>query len=62
MSDAKLLSLACDLRACAEEISTRAETFYDPNARQKMRGVALRCEKLAERAEEHAHDSDKARD
>ena len=47
MPDAEILSLVRDLRARAEEISTRAETFNDADARQRMRTIAATYEKLA---------------
>ena len=58
MPDHWLLSLVIDLRARAEEISTRADTFHHEDARQKMRSIAETYEKLAERLERHAHDTD----
>ncbi len=60
MPDQWLLSLVVDLRARAEEISTRADTFHDEEAKQKMRRIAETYEKLAERLERHAHDPDDA--
>ena len=54
MPDVKLLSLASDLRARAKEILARAETMYDVDAEQTMRGVAACHEKLAQQVE---HDS-----
>ncbi len=54
MSDQWLLSLAMELRARAEEISARAETFHDADVREKMRGIAAGCQKLAQRLEQHA--------
>jgi hypothetical protein len=53
MVDAKLLSLAMDLRARAQDILVRVETMYDVDARQTMRKVAARHEKFAERIEQH---------
>jgi len=53
MPDPDLLSLARDLRARAEEISARAATFYDADARQKMHEIAATYVKLAERIEQH---------
>jgi hypothetical protein len=49
----ELLSLARDFRARAEEISARAETFHNADARQKMREIAATYVKLAERLEQH---------
>jgi hypothetical protein len=54
MPDQKLLSLARDARERAEEVSTRAETFNDAGAREKMRRIAASYEKLAERLERAA--------
>ena len=54
MPDAEILSLARDLRARAKEISARAETFNDADARQMMHGVAATYLKLAERLEQRA--------
>ena len=60
VSDQWLLSLAMELRARAEEMSARAETFHDPETRQKMRGVAASYEKLAQRVEQHARNKGRA--
>ena len=54
MPDQWLLSLAMDLRARAEEIAARAETFQDADARQKMREIAETYVKLAQRLERRA--------
>ena len=54
MVDAKLLSLAMDLRARAQDILARAETMYDTDAQQTMREVAARHERLAQRVEQGA--------
>jgi hypothetical protein len=51
MVDIKLLSLAMDLRARAQDILVRAETMYDVDAQQTMREIAARCVKFAERVE-----------
>jgi hypothetical protein len=53
MVDVKLLSLAMNLRARAQEILVRVETMYDVDAQQTMREVAARHEKFAERVEQH---------
>lgn len=53
MPDAKLLSLASDLRARANELSARAETMYEVDAEQRMRAVAACHEKLAQQVEQH---------
>jgi hypothetical protein len=47
MPDAEILSLVRDLRARAEEISARAATFNDADARQRLRTIAATYEKLA---------------
>jgi hypothetical protein len=54
MPDQKLLSLTRDARARAEEILTRAETFHDPEAKQRMLELAVKYQKLAERLEQAA--------
>jgi hypothetical protein len=59
MPDQELLSLAMELRARAEEMSARAETFHDADVRQKMHGVAASYEKLAQRLEQHASSKDR---
>jgi hypothetical protein len=53
MVDVKLLSLAMDLRARAQDILARAETMYDVDAQHTMREVAACHEKFAERVEQH---------
>jgi hypothetical protein len=58
--DGELLSLAMELRARAEEMLARAETFHDADVRQKMRGIAADYEKLAQRLEQHARNKDRA--
>ena len=60
MPDAELLSLARNLLARAEEIWTRAETFHDADARQKLHKIAATYVKLAERLEQRARDADDA--
>jgi hypothetical protein len=52
MPDVKLLSLASDLRARANEFLARAETMYDVDAEQTMRAAAARHEKLAQQLEQ----------
>lgn len=59
MPDAKLLSLARELRARAEAVLAQAETFEDANARQKMRKIAAGYGKLAQQLEQHALGVDK---
>jgi hypothetical protein len=44
----KLLLLARDLRARAEEVLAQAETMKNSDARQKMRTIAASYEKLAQ--------------
>jgi hypothetical protein len=58
--DPELLSLAKDLRARAEEILARAETFHDADVQQKMRAIAAGYENLAQRLEQHALNKDRA--
>ncbi len=57
MPDLRLLALARDLRAHAKEILTKAETITDANAREMMRAVAARYERLAERVEQQAEEA-----
>jgi hypothetical protein len=54
MPDPRLLLLVSELRARAEEIRTRAETFHDEEARQELRKIAATYVKLAERLEQRA--------
>ena len=54
MPDADLLALARNARECAEEALSRAETFLDPESRQKKREIAGRYDRLAERLEQVA--------
>jgi hypothetical protein len=49
-----LLALVRNARDRAAECWTRAETFRDPESRQKMREIAERYERLAERLEQAA--------
>jgi hypothetical protein len=56
----RVLLLARDLRARAEEILSRAETFHDAEARQKLREIAASYEKWAERLEQLARDANEA--
>lgn len=49
-----------ELRARAEEMSARAETFHDADIRQKMREIAAGYENLAQRLEQHASYKDTA--
>ena len=57
MPDHKLLALARDLRARAEEILAKAETMSDTDAQEMMRAVAARYEKLAQRVEQQADEA-----
>ena len=59
MPDSKLLLHAAELRARAQEILDRAETFQDADARQTMRAVAADYEKMAQRLEHEADGADK---
>jgi len=43
-----------ELRAHAEQMSARAETFHDIEVRQKLCGIAEDYEKMAQRLEQHA--------
>jgi len=48
-----------ELRARAEEMSARAETFHDADVRQKMRGIAAGYENMAQRLEQYASSKDR---
>jgi hypothetical protein len=50
-----ILSLARNARERAEEVLTRAETFNDAEAREKMRKIGANYIKLAERLEKVAN-------
>ncbi len=54
MPDQKLLALAKERRERAEEILTRAETFKDAHAKQRMRALAVKYVELAEQLEQAA--------
>ena len=54
MADRQLLLQAKDLRANAEEVLARAETFRNADSRQKLRKIAETYVELAERLERHA--------
>lgn len=56
MPDQWIVSLVTKLRARAEELSVRADSFHDEEARQKMHRIAETYEKLAQRLEQHARD------
>jgi hypothetical protein len=51
MPNLKLFMRVRDLRARAEEILAKAETMSDADAREMMRAVAAKYEKLAQRIE-----------
>jgi hypothetical protein len=57
MPDHKLLVLARDWRARAKQILAKAETMSDADAREMMRAVAAKYEKLAERIEQQAEEA-----
>jgi hypothetical protein len=52
--------LASDFRVRAEDIFARAERVRDADIREKMRGIAVGYEKMAQRVEQHARDLDAA--
>jgi hypothetical protein len=56
MPDQQLLFLARDARERAEEVRTRAETFHNAEAKQRMLDLAVKYEKLAEQLEKAAAD------
>jgi hypothetical protein len=56
MPDQRLLSLAREARERAEEILTKAETFKDAEAKQRMREIAAKYEEMAKRLERAAAD------
>ena len=56
----KLLSLSREMRARAEEVLARAETFQDEHARETMREIAASYVKLAQRLEQEADEASKA--
>ena len=47
----RLLSLARDLRARAQDVLAQAETMKDADAQRKMREIAAGYERLAQRLE-----------
>jgi hypothetical protein len=51
---------ASDFRARAEDIFARAERVRDADIREKMHGIAVGYEKMAQRVEQHARDEDAA--
>ena len=54
MWEERLLELAREARERGEEVLTRAESFQDAHARQKMHEIAAEYERLAERLERAA--------
>jgi hypothetical protein len=50
----QLLTLAREAREHAEEVLTKAGTFSDQEARQRMREIAVSYVKMAERLEKAA--------
>jgi hypothetical protein len=52
----KLLELAAEMRACAEEALARAEVSQDADVREMMRRVAASYERLAQHLEKQAGD------
>ena len=55
----ELLLLVSRWRARAQEVLAQAETMRDAEARQMMREIAARYEKLAQRVEQQAGRADK---
>jgi hypothetical protein len=56
MPDPQLLLMAKDMRARAEELLARANTFNDAGAREGIRRIAAGYQKLADRLERRAGD------
>jgi hypothetical protein len=56
MPDKRFLELAQESRDRAEEILSKAETFKDAGAKQKMLEIAAKYEELAKRMEQVAAD------
>jgi hypothetical protein len=56
MPDRELLLLAKDLRARAEELLARAETFHDTDAQRMLRKVAADYGNLADLLERRSGD------
>jgi hypothetical protein len=54
MPDAKLLLLARNLRASAQEVLAQAQIMENADAQQTMREIAASYERLAQRLEEEA--------
>lgn len=59
MPDAELLMRAEHSRARAKQVSARAKSFCDTDAKRKMRRVAASYVKLAQRLEYEADEPDK---
>jgi hypothetical protein len=57
MRDPQLLLLAENLRARAEEILARAETFHNTDARQTLHKIAADYERMADRLGERARNA-----
>jgi hypothetical protein len=57
--DPELLLLVSRWRARAQEILAQAETMRDAEARQTMREIAARYEKLAQRVEQRTGRAEK---
>jgi uncharacterized protein Yka (UPF0111/DUF47 family) len=56
MPDLRLLSLARECRERTKKTLTQAETWRDGYAKQQLREIAEKLEKLAERLEQAAAD------
>jgi hypothetical protein len=56
MPNQRFLALSQEARDRAEEILTKAESFKDAGAKQKMRDIAAQYQELAKRMEEAAFD------
>jgi hypothetical protein len=57
--DPELLLLVSRWRARAQEVLAQAETMRDADARQTMREIAARYERLAQQVEQQAGKADK---
>jgi hypothetical protein len=57
MPDERLLALARDCRERAEEVSVKADTFQDADAKQRMLEIAAQYRDLAKRLERAAADT-----
>ena len=56
----KILAFANEMRARAEEVLARSESFQDEYAKKVMRDIAANYVKLAQRLEKEAGAADKA--